>query len=139
MKQQMLVVVAASSKDSASCAKADCGFPESDLQTLAASPTVQHEGELVTQLLASHVCSFSYLLSSQAKSLLEVDTVVTPCVSPVQPHALALRSPLRLQGPISSLPFCTSPPTGAPGELLWLSRCCCPILQRLSFLMALSV
>lgn len=37
----------------ASCAKADCGFPESDLQTLAASPTVQHEGELVTQVSAA--------------------------------------------------------------------------------------
>ncbi|XDA72449.1 hypothetical protein R6Z07F_002730 [Ovis aries] len=32
---------------------ADCGFPESDLQTLAASPTVQHEGELVTQVSAA--------------------------------------------------------------------------------------
>ena len=34
----------------ASCAKADCGFPESDLQTLAVSPTMQHEAELFVQV-----------------------------------------------------------------------------------------
>lgn len=48
----------------ASCAKADCGVPESDLQTLGVSPAVQHEGSLVAQVSAAALAIGPTLVTS---------------------------------------------------------------------------